>query len=105
MQLEDESVEMDLMAVNLCTAAISMFMLTPSISLKLDAMCMYEVFFFCRSNLAPPLAFSFSLHFMFRNFLANAKLSESFLVYSYAADLLHPRWTLVGLRRTLQLQV
>ena len=52
MQLEDESVEMDLMAVNLCTAAISMFMLTPSISLKLDAMCMYEVFFFCRSNLA-----------------------------------------------------
>ena len=53
MQLEDESVEMDLMAVNLCTAMISMFMLTPSISLKLDAMCMYEVFFFCRSNLAP----------------------------------------------------
>ena len=52
MQFEDESVEMDLMGVNLCTAAISMFMLTPSISLKLDAMCMYEVFFFCRSNLA-----------------------------------------------------
>ena len=62
MQLEDESVEMDLMAVNLCTATISMFILTPSISLKLDAMCMYEVFFFCRSNLASD---PFSLFLLF----------------------------------------
>ena len=53
---------MDLMAVNLCTATISMFMLTPSISLKLDAMCMYEVFFFCRSNLASD---PFSLFLLF----------------------------------------